>query len=658
MRKLAGLRLEWICLTLATVLFFLVGGLHACTIVVFSGRITADHRPLLWKNRDYGSAPRNEVVIFGDGKFRVIGVVNAGDRSRIWMGQNESGLCICNSLSVDLRNGKKNRGLGNGQFMKTVLQTCASVQDIVDYLNKTNASGRQTIGNFGVIDAKGGAVMFEIGPDSFQMFDANDPNIAPNGYIVRSNFATTAHQLGPIPTPNECKGVSSSERYCRASKLLAQRQGEVSVEFVLQNMARDLAIDGSPIPGSINSTQRTLPKIISTQNTISRTTTVSAAVFHGVRIEEDPRNTTMWVTLGDPKFSISVPCWTNLKSVADSVEGKRGGEIGEIARTIRDASLTQKSDALQSKFLPGIWQDLWRREKEIVRKTAIHRNTWGKDGFNAAAATKWHQEAAAIAYASMRRELHEAKSEALDYSDLKQSAKVRKGQVRVAVYDHSKGTSTGPKNLATILNAKNGFQMQRITPIQIRSGELSKFDVLVIPGGSGSKQSRMLEEKGRQKVRKFVDGGGGYVGICAGSYLASSRYTWSLDLINASVWDRAHWARGTGMVTLELTSQGKAALNLKSFRSSVYYGQGPLLVPGDHPNLPKYEVLAEYETEIVSKGAVSGAMKDTHAIIRSTFGQGRVICFSPHPERPGGPAEMIVNGVRWAANPEKSVTNQ
>ena len=56
--------------------------------------------------------------------------------------------------------------------------------------------------------------------------------------------------------------------------------------------------------------------------------------------------------------------------------------------------------------------------------------------------------------------------------------------------------------------------------ITVSAGVLDRFDVLIQPGGSGSAQAKALEEEGRDKIRKFVDGGGGYLGICAGSYLA------------------------------------------------------------------------------------------------------------------------------------------
>lgn len=60
-------------------------------------------------------------------------------------------------------------------------------------------------------------------------------------------------------------------------------------------------------------------------------------------------------------------------------------------------------------------------------------------------------------------------------------------------------------------------------------------DVLLFPGGSGSKQGKALGEAGRSHVRQFTREGGGVIGICAGAYLCSSHYSWSLGLMNAAV---------------------------------------------------------------------------------------------------------------------------
>jgi glutamine amidotransferase-like uncharacterized protein len=219
--------------------------------------------------------------------------------------------------------------------------------------------------------------------------------------------------------------------------------------------------------------------------------------------------------------------------------------------------------------------------------------------------------------------------------------------VRVAICDDTEETEKRQANLLRILTTAAGFAARPITSEQIRQGELSEFDVLIMPGGSGSKQAERLQEAGRDRIREFVRSGGGYVGICAGSYLASSHYSWSLGLINARVWDRAHWARGDGTVSIRMTDAGWQLLG-RGGSIPVQYNQGPLLVPDDESDLPGYEILATFETEVASKGAQPGSMTGTHAIIRSMFGQGRVICFSPHPEAAGGPNGIVAYGVLWA----------
>jgi hypothetical protein len=224
--------------------------------------------------------------------------------------------------------------------------------------------------------------------------------------------------------------------------------------------------------------------------------------------------------------------------------------------------------------------------------------------------------------------------------------------VRVAIYDHSDGSAGGPKNLLRILTEETGFRCVRVSPQEIRDGALKEADVLIVPGGSGSLQAKNLEESGREIVKDFVRNGGGYVGICAGSYLASSHYDWSLHLINAQVFDREHWARGTGDVVLKFTQPGKEAFGKTQEEIGVYYGQGPLLVPDNKTDLPAYEPLALYASEIAKKGAPTGVMIGTTALARATYGEGRVLCISCHPEKTGGPNELIPIGVGWAAGRE------
>lgn len=219
--------------------------------------------------------------------------------------------------------------------------------------------------------------------------------------------------------------------------------------------------------------------------------------------------------------------------------------------------------------------------------------------------------------------------------------------VRVAVFEDQGAPEA--KVLGQALAEDSGLEVETLKAEDIRSGALDRFDVLIHPGGSGGKQGKALGEEGREKVRSFVKRGGGYVGICAGAYLASSDYSWSLHVLDAKVVDKKHWARGHGPVEVRLSPEGQSALGSTTDRPVIIYYQGPLLAPADQPDLPDYEALGLYEGEIAKKGAPKGVMRGTTAIARAPFGSGRVICFSPHPEKTAELHGMVHRGVRWAA---------
>jgi len=218
--------------------------------------------------------------------------------------------------------------------------------------------------------------------------------------------------------------------------------------------------------------------------------------------------------------------------------------------------------------------------------------------------------------------------------------------IRVAVYK-DKGAGRSVSDLMKALALEPDLKVSTVTAEDIRGGALSRYDVVIHPGGSGGGQGRQLGEKGREDVRDFVRKGGGYLGICAGAYLASNDYAWSLNLIDAKVIDKQHWARGTGTVQLDLSKEGQKLLGASTNIVEVYYGQGPLLLPKEDPEVNDYQQLATYKTEIAKKGAPKGVMPGTTAVATSTFGEGRVFCFSPHPEKTEGLEPWINHAVRW-----------
>ena len=221
--------------------------------------------------------------------------------------------------------------------------------------------------------------------------------------------------------------------------------------------------------------------------------------------------------------------------------------------------------------------------------------------------------------------------------------------IRVAVFEGDGVGKSVDDLLATL--AADRFHVCRLTPQQMIDGALADVDVLVHPGGSGSRQGKALSEQGRDAVRDYVSGGGGFLGICAGSYLATNDYTWSLNLVDAKVVDRRHWARGKGTVQLQFSVTGSSFFEVPE-QIDLYYGQGPLLArrEWDDPKVPNYESLAIYRGEIAKNGAPKGIMPGTSAIVRTRFGSGHVFCFSPHPELTKGRGNMIVKAVDWLAH--------
>src|SRR3954462_11392591 len=87
--------------------------------------------------------------------------------------------------------------------------------------------------------------------------------------------------------------------------------------------------------------------------------------------------------------------------------------------------------------------------------------------------------------------------------------------VWVLIYDEAGGGGQGPANVSKCLAAAKGkdFTYAIVSADGIRAGRLKEADVLVQPGGSGSKQAEALRPEGREAIKEFVRGGGGYVGI-------------------------------------------------------------------------------------------------------------------------------------------------
>jgi predicted deacylase len=232
--------------------------------------------------------------------------------------------------------------------------------------------------------------------------------------------------------------------------------------------------------------------------------------------------------------------------------------------------------------------------------------------------------------------------------------------LRVALYDSGGVGGSGPRNVQEVMKTIPRSLTWRIGPSDIREGVLDHFEVVIFPGGSGSKQAAALGIEGRKQVRTFVEGGGGFVGICAGAYLAAANYKWSLKIGDYKTFCEAReipgigrksmWYRGpSSTVEMELTDEGRRILGERAGPFPVRYHNGPIVSPANLSNLPDYQVLAWFRSEVAHYDPQKGTMVNTPAIITGAFGKGRVLSISPHPESSKDLRSMVARGIRWVS---------
>ena len=66
-----------------------------------------------------------------------------------------------------------------------------------------------------------------------------------------------------------------------------------------------------------------------------------------------------------------------------------------------------------------------------------------------------------------------------------------------------------------------GLPFDLLRSEDIRGGALSRYRMLYVPGGWASQKLIALEDCGQEEIRRFVDEGGSYLGICGGAGMAT-----------------------------------------------------------------------------------------------------------------------------------------
>ncbi len=324
-------RFGWILLVLALAGIALGAAVAAdreeCTTAVITGAATADGDPILWKNRDTDSLS-NKVVFVRDQPFDYLAVVNAGQISGriVWGGLNAAGFAIINSVAYNLPGAAGGAADLEGHVMADALRRCATADDFEAYLKANLGGGLGCQTNFCVIDAHGGAAIFETHNRGYKRLEAA---AASGSCLLNTNFSRSG-------AADEGAGYL---RFDRETALFATvPAGKRTHEFVLQTAARDLGhtLVRHPDPPQWKKLPAGRPEWIHADRTIDRASTGCAIVIHGVKPGEDPRYATLWVILGEPACSIAVPLWVAAGDTPAALSAGLAAPIYVEARRLQD----------------------------------------------------------------------------------------------------------------------------------------------------------------------------------------------------------------------------------------------------------------------------------------------------------------------------------
>ncbi|MFK5957877.1 MAG: BPL-N domain-containing protein [Lutibacter sp.] len=234
-------------------------------------------------------------------------------------------------------------------------------------------------------------------------------------------------------------------------------------------------------------------------------------------------------------------------------------------------------------------------------------------------------------------------------------------KLKIAVFSGDGAGAVSVIETIEALKIDKGIEAMALSASEIQEGTLSKFDALIFPGGSGSKQLLSLGEKGQEIVTAFVEKEGkGVIGICAGAYLLSSTVGYpNLKLASSIHIDRAHYNRGRGLVEFELTAAGfKVFPELENKRLFAQYYDGPVLVKNDSAEF-QFEELGKYVTDIHPDDfAPEGITPGKTFILQQKKGKGKVFLIAGHTESTPGMRWMVPRMARWVCGSELVSYNQ
>jgi len=214
--------------------------------------------------------------------------------------------------------------------------------------------------------------------------------------------------------------------------------------------------------------------------------------------------------------------------------------------------------------------------------------------------------------------------------------------IRVLIYNGEGTGTTYVNNIIFALytsNTKNlvpGYRFSYSTSKTITSAILSKYDLLVMPGGTSGKV--YLKSISSSIIRNFVSSGHGYLGICAGAYASSSYVNGLYNAWGVAPNVRCKAVSHTGNIRVTMTHFGSQLLSTSGTITLAYYN-GPAMY--------------QYGGSIITFATYtdnSNGYQKYGAIVGDTYGKGRSVLTGPHPELTPQNPFLLAKMIIWAAN--------
>jgi glutamine amidotransferase-like uncharacterized protein len=155
---------------------------------------------------------------------------------------------------------------------------------------------------------------------------------------------------------------------------------------------------------------------------------------------------------------------------------------------------------------------------------------------------------------------------------------------------------------------------------EIEEGKLQFFSILIIPGGYTFKLLASISEKAVNEIRFFIMDGGGYIGICMGAYAASAFKLCKTEALRRY---------GEGIIKIAVSNPKHPIAEGFQGEIEMFYQNGPEMIPKQNE-----EIIGEFQN-------------GKAAILTTNLENGKIVLFSPHPEKLKATWKMLKNAVKF-----------